>query len=311
MKKKNSLPEVKRLRLAHIILLVTFGLYMLYSRILPYTPFYAYKFPVLLISQCLLFVPGIVVLRAAGRDWAEEIHFRAADGHNIMLGLTALLCAYPAAALLNLFSLLFVENQVTPVAAYMLQFGLGPAIFILAVMPAFAEEFLFRGILYYSYSPLSRTGGMVLSALVFALFHLNLNQFFYAFFLGILFALMAEATGSILVPMIMHFAIDAFNVVLSDLAGAGQGEAPVSGREAVLELLKGLSSPGAVITFVLAVAAILFMLILVVWRTYLYNGRSLAGGKEPAQGKACLIDIFLLLFIGAAVYLTIKNTNFL
>lgn len=309
--RSSSRPEESRLRTAHIILLTTFGLYLLYGKLVQYLPIYEYKFLVLLISQILFVLPGMLILRLGGMDWAREIRFTLPEGRNVMLGLTAMVCAYPLIAVLNLLSQIFVVNQVTPVVAYMLQFGLGPSIFLLALMPAFTEEFLCRGILYwYGYRGISKTEGIVLSALVFALMHMNLNQFFYAFFLGIVFALMIEASDSILVSMIMHFAVNAFNVVMTYMAGAYlQTEEEADALEI---LTQGISSPAQIIMSVCALAAVAGMLILIIYRAFKVNGRTLRTEESGTglSGKKHPADLFLLVYIVAAAILTIQSTVF-
>lgn len=311
MKTSSSQSEKNRLQTAHIILLVTFGLYLLYERFAQYLPFYEYKYPLLLVSQFLFILPGMLILRLTGRDWAKEIRFTMPEGRNVMLGLTAMICAYPLIAVLNLLSQIFVVNQVTPVVEYMLQFGLGPSIFLLALMPAFAEEFLCRGILYwFGYRGISKIEGVLLSALVFALMHMNLNQFFYAFFLGIVFALMVEASDSILVSMIMHFAVNAFNVFATYMAGASIQ--PEQETDALALLTEGLSSPLYVILSVCGLAAVAGMLILIIYRAFKINGRTLrteTAGTGP-QDKRHPADLFLLVYIVAAVILTIQGTVF-
>ena len=46
---------------------------------------------------------------------------------------------------------------------------------------------------------------------------MNINQFLYATVLGMILALLAEATGSIIAPMIMHFIFNANSVTLTYL----------------------------------------------------------------------------------------------
>ena len=310
----NSSSKEKCLHTANIILLVTFGLYLLYGRAAQYLPFYEHKYVILLISQILIILPGMLILRLTGQDWAGEIRFRLPEGRNVMLGLTAMVCAYPLAAVLNLISQIFVKNQVTPVVEYMLQFGLGPSIFLLALMPAFAEEFLCRGILYwYGYRGMSKKEGILVSALVFALMHLNLNQFFYAFFLGVVFALMDEAADSILVSMIMHFAINGLNVFLTYMTTMSSTAVQSQEETDVIALLaEGLQSPLQIAVSVGALAAVAGLLILIIYRAFKENGRTLRMDQAGAarQDKKHPADLFLLIYIVTAAIITVKETMF-
>ena len=77
----------------------------------------------------------------------------------------------------------------------------------------YAEESL-----YGAYRQRAKTTGIWLSALAFGLFHLKFNQMLYAVYLGIVLALMVEATGSIYTSMLMHFLLNGFNVTMNFMA---------------------------------------------------------------------------------------------
>jgi membrane protease YdiL (CAAX protease family) len=73
-----------------------------------------------------------------------------------------------------------------------------------ALAPAFAEEFLFRGVIYGNLRPFGKTQAILISSLLFALMHQNIGQFFYTFVGGIAMAFMYELTGSIWCSIIYH-----------------------------------------------------------------------------------------------------------
>ncbi len=73
-----------------------------------------------------------------------------------------------------------------------------------ALAPAFAEEFMFRGVIYTNLRPHGRTQAILLSSLAFALFHQNIGQLFYTFVCGIVLALMYEYTRSIWCSIFFH-----------------------------------------------------------------------------------------------------------
>ncbi len=82
-----------------------------------------------------------------------------------------------------------------------------------SLAPAFAEEFLFRGVVYGNLRPYGRTQALLLSSLAFAFMHQNIGQLFYTFVCGIVLALMYEYTGSIWCSIFFHL----FNNELSVL----------------------------------------------------------------------------------------------
>ncbi|MDR0850797.1 MAG: CPBP family intramembrane metalloprotease [Christensenellaceae bacterium] len=80
------------------------------------------------------------------------------------------------------------------------------AIITMTVMPAIIEEFIFRGVIFKGLlSRFKPAAAIVLSALMFALFHFEIHQFVYQFILGIVFACIVYYTGSIVYSMIVHF----------------------------------------------------------------------------------------------------------
>ena len=74
----------------------------------------------------------------------------------------------------------------------------------IALAPAFAEEFLFRGVFYSNLRPYGRTQAILVSSILFALMHENIGQLFYTFVAGIAMALMYELTGSIWCSVFYH-----------------------------------------------------------------------------------------------------------
>ncbi|MBQ9699969.1 MAG: CPBP family intramembrane metalloprotease [Lachnospiraceae bacterium] len=88
---------------------------------------------------------------------------------------------------------------------------------IIALIPAIVEEFIFRGVIFNSYKKRNPFGAVLLSAFLFGLVHMNVNQFSYAFVIGVIFALLTYATGSIIPSIIAHFVINGNSVVMSHL----------------------------------------------------------------------------------------------
>ena len=56
-----------------------------------------------------------------------------------------------------------------------------------------------------------------MSGLVFGMFHLNINQFAYALVSGVIFAYMAEATGSIWSSVIAHFVVNSYSITINQI----------------------------------------------------------------------------------------------
>ena len=185
-----------------------------------------------------------------------------------------------------------------------------PMLFVMAVMPAFNEEFLCRGILYGAYRQRAKTTGIWLSALAFGLFHLNFNQMLYAVYLGIVLALMVEATGSIYTSMLMHFLLNGFNVTMNFMANQRLiADAAVNQQQVMESVSQTLSDVPIQQLVAMAVVLALFIFLngILIYSTFRMNGRSLQNDGE----KGRVIDGWIVIFVIITVILTYMNTDFL
>ena len=83
-----------------------------------------------------------------------------------------------------------------------------------AVLPGFCEEVAHRGLLLNGFRELGMKKAILLSALLFGLMHLNIEQFFYATLIGALLGFLTISTNSIFPAMIVHFMNNAISVYL-------------------------------------------------------------------------------------------------
>ena len=103
------------------------------------------------------------------------------------------------------------ENAVTPLA-----FALN--ILSTAVVPAFAEEFAYRGIFLGVLRKYGDAFAIVTSAIVFGAMHGNLGQIPFAFILGLLFGFLTCKTNSIIPAIIVHFINNFYAVIMNTLS---------------------------------------------------------------------------------------------
>jgi membrane protease YdiL (CAAX protease family) len=75
----------------------------------------------------------------------------------------------------------------------------------MALVPAIFEELLFRKAILNSSKRYGNCFAVVFSALLFGLYHMNLNQGIFAFLVGIIFGIIAVKTNSIKYTGILHF----------------------------------------------------------------------------------------------------------
>lgn len=95
------------------------------------------------------------------------------------------------------------------------------SVLLISLLPALAEELVFRGYLYRKLIRFGQLPYILLSAFFFGSFHGNLEQFLYAFVLGCWLAYLVCRTGSVIYGMLIHLFINYFSSCV--LANAGDG----------------------------------------------------------------------------------------
>lgn len=225
---------MKKISTAHWLLLIIAAVHLLVSiglsALVVFGPanLYIPMWLQLLLSPLSMLVPLAVYCIITRSNPLKLIRFKKTKLCNIIMGILVMIFCYPVILVLNLISMLFVDNAMAQILPSTMAMGLPLAVLLIAVVPAIMEETVFRGCLYNTYSKRRPLAGAFLSGLLFGLMHMNFNQMPYAFFLGVILALMLEATDSIIIPMIMHFSLNAFTTVLSySSASVLESQAPV------------------------------------------------------------------------------------
>lgn len=103
---------------------------------------------------------------------------------------------------------------------------------VIAVVPAFCEELLFRGAILGNLLPFGRARAVLISAILFALMHQNPGQLLYTFVAGVALGAIYAYTGSIWNCTVVHL-INNFISVLQEIVYARLGET-VTGNAAIL-----------------------------------------------------------------------------
>ncbi|MDD2955030.1 MAG: CPBP family glutamic-type intramembrane protease [Oscillospiraceae bacterium] len=111
-----------------------------------------------------------------------------------------------------------------------------------AVLPAFVEEFAFRGVILQSLRRFGDAFAVGVSALLFGLMHMNLVQAPYAILLGLLFGYLTVRTGSLWTAILLHFLNNSISVAFQMLAGGASVpvQEAVNGAYTILCLLLGV-----------------------------------------------------------------------
>ncbi len=224
---------------------------------------------------------------------------------SLLIGNTLITLVLFVSNLTTLFSTNYLQDSMSELTSYPFLVQL----FLIAVVPAVVEEFVFRGLIYHSYRKNGILGAAVLSAVVFGFMHLNINQLSYALVMGVVFALMVEATGSMYSSMLAHFAVNSYSITMLKILTMVSGDAALTEQSASLA-----DFPLPVIIaelFFLAVLAIGFLGVafLLFKKMAVRNGRwdylicQLKKGIKPQNGERFVTAPLLVALITVFIYM--------
>lgn len=207
--------------------------------------------------------------------------------------------------LTTLFSTNYLQDSMSELTSYPFLVQL----FLIAVVPAVVEEFVFRGLIYHSYRKNGILGAAVLSAVVFGFMHLNINQLSYALVMGVVFALMVEATGSMYSSMLAHFAVNSYSITMLKLLTMVSGDAALTEQSASLAdfplpvIIAELFFLAVLATGFLGVAFLLFKKMAVRNGRWDYLICQLKKGIKPQNGEHFVTAPLLVALITVFIYM--------
>lgn len=265
-----------------------------------------------LLSQAIVLLPALIYVAIHKINIIACMPYRRL---RISDGLLSLLFGYAlvpsmlfVSNLTSLFSTNYVQDSVQELIAYPFVVQL----LIIAVLPACVEEFVFRGLIYHSYRKNGILGAAVLSGLVFGLMHLNINQLSYALLMGIVFALLVEATGSMYSSMLAHFAANSYSIIMMQLVSMTSGgselleqsaQAAESSMNSVPVIIAQVVMLGLVAAGFLGIAYLLFKKIAVRNGRWEYLKEQLHKGFKPQNGERFLTPPLIATIAAAVVYM--------
>lgn len=89
----------------------------------------------------------------------------------------------------------------------------------IAALPAFAEEFGYRGVAMGELAGFNPRAAIIFSSILFALMHANITQFFYAFIIGVFIGYFVLRFRSLWVGVAVHFGFNFCGTVLPLMLG--------------------------------------------------------------------------------------------
>lgn len=164
----------------------------------------------------LLLIPVIVYTKKKGESFFEVCRFKKIKVSTFFLTVLLTLVSAPMYIFANILSQFFVPNVlVQSLNDDMMDGTAGFTLLAIAVLAPVCEEIICRGFFQNRLKEvLPFFASALVSGIMFGALHLNLNQFCYALVLGVIFAYVNRASGSIITSMIMHFLVNAGNMLI-------------------------------------------------------------------------------------------------
>ncbi|MCL2373382.1 MAG: CPBP family intramembrane metalloprotease [Defluviitaleaceae bacterium] len=151
-------------------------------------------------------------------------------------------------------------NNVAEFIGGMMHYPWWLMIVAIAVMPAICEEFVFRGYIQTKHRHLPFWKMLTANGLFFAIIHMNPHQFFYAFVMGVIFAVMVHFTRSIWAGVLSHFVLNASQVSLMYFFASLEGQITPAETEAVASQAETIVAYGFLVFVLLACTGAAFTL---------------------------------------------------
>ena len=157
-------------------------------------------------------VAGICLIRTAlpviheARKRMALSHLRRERPKNYIIALLAVMCAIPGLNLLfDLSGVIDSSASYQAVAASQLTASLSVGLICYGIITPLAEELIFRGVVYNELKKSYKLSmAMLVTSLLFGLYHMNPIQGTYGFIMGLLIVYLYEYFGSFLWPVLVH-----------------------------------------------------------------------------------------------------------
>ncbi|MBC8589381.1 type II CAAX endopeptidase family protein [Paratissierella segnis] len=196
-------PNIFEINLLYLILglLLLFGGYFVQSKEI---------YSGMLITEfIIILLPNISYLKFKGYSIKDVLRFNKISLKQIAFIILIIVFAYPIAVFLNFIAMTILGNFTdasptsVPIPTSNGEFLLG--LFVIAAAPGICEEIMFRGTMMLGYDKMGYKKSIIITSILFGIFHFNAMNLLAPIFLGMILGLLVHKTNSILSTMLAHF----------------------------------------------------------------------------------------------------------
>lgn len=204
----------------------------------------------------IILLPTITYLKARGYSLKKVLKLNRISAKEVALIFLIVIFSYPVGVFLNYLMILllsnFTELKPTPIpipqntGEYLL------GLLVISLSPGICEEVLFRGMVMSSYDKLGKKKAIIISAILFGMFHFNLQNLVGPIFLGIIFGLIVYKTNSLFSTMIAHGVNNAIATTIAYLAMSNMNNLSIESQDIGISIGSFATVLTVIIGFVIA-----------------------------------------------------------
>ncbi|WIV11419.1 type II CAAX endopeptidase family protein [Proteiniborus sp. MB09-C3] len=284
----------------------------------------------LLITEfIIILIPTIFYLKMRGYSLKEVLRLNKISIKQALLIPLIVIFSYPIGTFFNYLMLIVlnyfgkISPNPVPIPENSQEMIIG--LIVIALSAGICEEVMFRGFVMKAYEKRGMKLSIICSAILFGMFHFNIQNLLGPIYLGLIFGYIVHKTGSIFSSIIAHTANNAFALVLGMLVTKISIDPEMAADAAVSGAISDTTAMligGIGIGFVAVICGIIVFFLLkllpgvedkksenmysnIQIDTIIYEGEGIE--RSTKEGIASYIPIFLVLLIFIYVtYLSFK-----
>lgn len=208
-----GLVETGLLYSAGAILLITLGSYVQRKN---------FNTGILITEFALILAPSLLLLIAGKYNVRHILRLNPVSFMNLFIILSIMAFSLWLVAVINMFNLWLIKSVFGRVMVTELPISQSPLlvnILLIGGTAGLCEEIMFRGVIQRSFEKFGAYFSIIVTALLFGLFHMDFQKLLGTFLLGILIGFIVYRTDSIFAGMFAHFCNNTFGVLINFIYG--------------------------------------------------------------------------------------------
>jgi membrane protease YdiL (CAAX protease family) len=221
----------------------------------------------LIVQIGFILAPTLLILVVTKQNMKDVLRLNRPKVGEVLISAAIPVIIFPAMLGLAFIAVLFVGLIFgsTDLSGFdpLMSTNLWLVILCAALLPGVCEEVLFRGVVLKGLQKNGVVFGIIMSSVLFGLFHMDPQRFIAQALLGAVAAIVVYRTNSIFCGMAVHFTNNALAFTVSGLLGSSGGEGQAQSQD-IMSLLREQAEIAQIDFGFLCVAMIVLMMIMTI-----------------------------------------------